>query len=180
MMPSIMLKDGDFGAAAEVTVNETEFFLPDPARPGLREVVPFSAVEGIDTVADDRSAQYREAMRLGFKGLSVAGPIGLAASVLAVRKPKTVVFSVRLKDGRSFVATAEAANYARIHGAYLSARRQPANEGETAEERAADAIVARYMTKSADVASHAARPPLPESASAFNTPPRPVFGRRRS
>ena len=64
-MPSIMLKDGDFGAGAEVTVNETEFFLPDPARPGLREVVLFTAVEDIESIEDDRSAQYREAKRLG-------------------------------------------------------------------------------------------------------------------
>lgn len=179
-MPSIMLKDGDFGAGAEVTVNETEFFLPDPARPGLREVVLFTAVEDIESIEDDRSAQYREAKRLGLKGLSAAGPVGLAASVLAVRKTKTVVFSVRLKDGRGFVATADAVNYARVHGAYLSARRQPANEGGTAEERAADAIVARYVTKSADASAHPASSPPAETTSVSPTPERPVFGRRRS
>lgn len=179
-MPSIVLKEGDFGAGAEVSVNEAEFFLPDPAHPGLREVVPFTAVEDIDSIGDDRSGQYQEAVRLGLKGWSAAGPIGLAASLLAVRKTKTVVFSVRLKDGRSFVATADAASYARVHGAYLSARRQPADDGETPEERAADAIVARYLARRADGPSDAGRPPLAESTSAATSPARPHFGRRRS
>jgi len=100
--------------------------------------------------------------------------------VLAVRKPKTVVFSVRLKDGRSFVATADAGTFATVRGFHLAARRQPDNEADSAEQRAADAIVARYMTKSADAASHPAPTPSAEAPSASATPPGRVFGRRRS
>src|SRR5579871_4719952 len=97
VMASITLKDGDFGAGIEIVVNEAELILPDPARGGLRMAVPYADIVEMEAIADDRSGQAREAARLGLRGFRAAGPIGLAASLLAVSKPKSIVFKVRIK-----------------------------------------------------------------------------------
>jgi hypothetical protein len=183
-MASITLKDGDFGAGIEIVVNETEFILPDPARGGLREAVPFTAVAGMDVISDDRSGQHSEAVRPGLKGLSAAGPVGLAASLLAVRKPKSVVFEVRLKDERSFVATADVATYGTVRGYYHAASRPAAEKGDTPEDRAAEAIVSRYMAGKPQGGGRPVQPPSAEtptgSASSQPSEAAPAFGRRRS
>ncbi len=182
-MPSVMLRDGDFGAGIEIVVNETEFILPDPARPGLREAIPFSAIADMEAIADDRSGQYREALRLGLKGFRAAGPVGLAAGLLAVSKPKSTVFRVRTGDGRGFVAVADAATYAQVHGYFYAARNQPARAADTAEERAADAIVSRYMaqrTESAfrNIRQDSAATPMRAATGRAQEAGAPVFGRR--
>ena len=197
-MATIALKDGDFGSGVSITVGDEAFYLPDPQRPGLNEMIPLTAVAEIESVSDDRSGQLKEAARLGAKGFATLGPLGLAASVLAVRKVKDVNFSVRLSDGRSFTATADAVTYANLRAAC----RAPLVSGdEDAEADAcADAVIAKYIgpealplepTPSPEAPASTAEPGAAESgpAQATDAPPppepapdkapaRPVFGRR--
>ena len=195
-MAAITLKQGDFGGEATVTVGETALYLPDKSRPGLHEMTPLTAIVEIETLSDGRSGQLKHAARLGIRGLLTTGnPLGLAASVLAVTKVKDVEFSVRLKDGRSFVATADAATLANLRSACRLALVSP---GEDAEAQArADAVIAKYLRpgvmlgpqpeEEAPVATLA--PPLAAAsapaeaadgpaAAAAPAPPRRVFGRR--
>jgi hypothetical protein len=184
VMASITLKDGDFGAGIEIVVNEAEFILPDPARGGLRMAVPHADIVEMEAIADDRSGQAREAVRLGLQGLRAAGPVGLAASLLAVSKPKAIVFKVRIKDGRGFTATAEGATYATLRGYYAAARNPAADKSPTAEDQAADAIVKRYMAEKPQSGGRAVQPSPVErrSVSGASLPAEgaPVFGRRRT
>ncbi len=143
-MATIALKEGDFGGDVTVTVGETAFYLPDRSRPGLNEMVPLSAVAEIVTLSDDRSAQLKAALRFSARGfLNTGNPLGLAAGVFAVTKVKDVEFSVRLKDGRKFVATADAGTLATLRGACNTAL---VTAGEDAEAAArADAVIAKYI-----------------------------------
>ena len=202
-MATITITDGDFGSGITVLVGENEMFLPDRARPGLTEMVALASVAEIESVADDYSGRLKEAGKLALRGASVLGPIGLAASVLAVRKVKDVKFSVRLADGRSFLATADAATYATIRASFVRSKAT-----SSVEDARADAVIAKYLkerqeaaaatataapaptAKDAEPAAVAA-PPEPDPAPAIvaakvampagelpRTAERPVFGRR--
>jgi hypothetical protein len=186
-MATITLKGGDFGSEVSVTVGETALYLPDLARPGLNEAIGLSDVIEIDSHADDRSSQLKEAARLGVRGLLASGnPLGLAAGVFALTKVKDVEFSVRLRDGRSFVAIADAATLANLRGACHSARTAAALEDEAAAR--ADAVIAKYVGR--DALSPGSLPvtaPTVDAAPTSSTvppephppgPPRRVFGRR--
>ncbi len=181
-MATITLKDGDFGGDVEVTVGEMALYLPDRSRPGLNELVPLTAIAEIEVLSDDRSAQLKEAARLSVRGLLATGnPLGLAAGVFAVRKVKDVEFSVVLKDGRSFVAVADARTLANLRGASHTALVKAGEEAEAAAR--ADAVIAKYLGADAvppgpDVpAGHgpagATEPSAPDAV-----PGRRVFGRR--
>ena len=143
-MATIALKDGDFGGDVTVTVGETALYLPDRARPGLNELVPLTAIAEIEDLSNDRSAQLKKAAHLGLRGLLTTGnPLGRAAGVFAVAKVKDVEFSVRLKDGRRFVATADAVTLANLRAASRTAL---VTAGEEAEALArADAVIAKYI-----------------------------------
>jgi hypothetical protein len=191
-MATIALKDGDFGSGVSITVGDEALYLPDPSRPGLNEMVPLTAVAEVESVSDDRSGQSKEAVRLGARGFASLGPLGLAASLLAVRKVKDVNFSVRLKDGRSFVATADAVTYANLRAAC----RAPLVSGDEDAEAAAraDAVIAKYIGPEALPLEPTAQPEAPATtaesgpAQVTEAPPRepapdkalarPVFGRR--
>jgi hypothetical protein len=143
-MATITLKDGDFGGEATVVVGETALYLPDRARPGLNELVPLTAIAEIEDVADDRTGQLKQAAPLGVRGLLAMGnPLGLAAGVFAVGKVKDVEFAVTLKDGRRFVATANATTLANLRAASRSTL-VAAGEDADAEARA-DAVIAKYI-----------------------------------
>jgi hypothetical protein len=192
-MATITLTGGDFGSGGSVVVGEEAFYPPDPARPGLNELVPFTAVASVEAVADDRSGQLKEAARLGLRGLTTLGPVGLAASMLAAAKVKDVSFAVRLKDGRGFTATADAVTYAAFGGACRAAT----GSSEEADEAAtrADEMIARYLRERAEAASvqpvaaapsvvapvapeESAGPPRSDDATPVPAPPRRTFGRR--
>ncbi len=195
-MATITLIAGDFGSDTSVVVGEEAFYLPDPARPGLKDLVPFTAVASVEPVSDDRSGQMKQAAKLGLRGLTTLGPVGLAASLLAVSKVKDMTFEVRLADGRRFTATADAVTYANLRAA-TSGRGAPAEDDEEAAARA-DEVIARYLRESRQPAPHttAAAPPEPADAETVGrpvsmpitaedrldvpaAPDRPVFGRRR-
>lgn len=143
-MATIALKDGDFGGGVTVTVGETAFYLPDRLRPGLNQLVPLTAVAEIGDLAGDRSSQLEEAARPGLRGLLTTGnPLGLAAGVFAVAKVKDVEFSVRLKDGRRFVATTDAVTLANLRAACRTALVTAAEEAEALAR--ADAVIAKYV-----------------------------------
>ena len=186
-MAAITLKSGDFGSEVSVTFGETALYLPDRAHPGLNEAVALSDVDEIDSQADDRSSQLKEAARLGVRGLLASGnPLGLAAGVFAVTKVKDVEFSVRLKDGRSFVAVADAATLANLRGACHAARSSSTQEDEAAAR--ADAVIAKYIGRDAlPLEPLPVAPPTVDAAPASSAappephppaPPRRVFGRR--
>ena len=143
-MAEITLKHGDFGSDATVTVGEAALYLPDKSRPGLNEMVPLTAVAEIEALSDDHSGQLKHAARLGVRGfLTTGNPLGLAAGVFAITKVKDVEFSVRLKDDRRFVATADAATFANLRAASRTAL---VSQDEEAEAQArADAVIAKYL-----------------------------------
>ncbi len=194
-MAEITLKSGDFGSGASVIVGETALYLPDMARPGLNEMVPLTAIAEIETLSDDRTGQLKQAAKLGAHGfLATGNPLGLAASVFAVTKVKDVEIAVRLTDGRSFVATADAATLANLRGFRSTALTTAEQDAEAAAR--ADAVVAKYLGPDAPPLDR--EPPAPAAAEtqpqagpssaaakaadgpavADPTPGRRVFGRR--
>ena len=187
-MASITLKEGDFGSDITVIVGEAVLYLPDRSRPGLNAPVPLTEIAEIEVLSDDRSGQLKQAARLGARGfLATGNPLGLAASVFAVTKVKDVEFAVRLKDGRRFVATANAGTYADLSAGSRVAR--PLADSEDAEAAArADAVIAKYLgagAQSPDRQPDDAPAPAAASGPADEAPSSPaptekrVFGRRR-
>ena len=190
-MAEITLKSGDFGSETTVTVGEAALYLPDRSRPGLNELVPLTAVAEMESVGDDRTGQLKQAAKLGARGfLTTGNPLGLAASVFAVTKVKDVDFAVRLKDGRSFVATADAGTYANLRAACRLAMTSVEEEAKAAAR--ADAVLAKYLGADAlpldpEPQAPAVGEALPEPGetaeavdrpAADPAPARPVFGRR--
>jgi hypothetical protein len=181
-LPTITLRDGDFGTSGDVRVGLSTLYLPDLARPGLTVPVAFTDIVDIESLADDRSGQVAEAVKLGLKGMAVAGPAGLLNSARALGRGKDVVFRVRLRDGRAFVATASARVLADFRSEVLHAQ-VPEDTG------AADAIIARYMRGEATLDPPAAvspeAPAAPDAAPSagpsgvLSAAARPVFGRRQ-
>lgn len=197
-MPEITLQDGDFGADAKVTVGSNDLYLPDPERPGTKTLVPLAEVEEIESGEIDGLRPVKDALAAGAMGI-LGGPRALADGLAAATRVKDVIFNVRLRDGRGFVAIADAKTYADLRSAHLEARREAraAAFGSDAPSPADD-IIAKYLNAGdpssvetvADVAdpapvevAHAevAEPvpaPMPERPS---TPPeRKAFGRRGS
>ncbi len=158
----ITLKEGDFGSDLAISYGADDLLLPDPDRPGLKVVVPLAEVAEMDAVRDDRSKVLKQALKLSANGLLGAGPAGLAAGIYAVTKVKDVVFSVRLKDGRSFVAITDAKTYADLHAAQIAARGAAAVEEGPSP---ADDIIARYLEEArANGTLPPADAPVPEPA----------------
>ncbi len=170
-MATIILKKGDFGGDITVTVGEAALYLPDRSRPGLNESVPLTAIEEIEALSDDRSGQLKQAAKLGARGfLTTGNPIGLAASVFAVTKVKDIEFEVRLKDGRRFVATADAGTYANLRGACNAALISSAEDAEA--EARANAVIAKYLGLEAPPPEEDAAP-APEELLSFVPPAEP-------
>ena len=183
-MPTIILRDGDFGTGVTVSVDDRELFLPSRERPGTSEPLPLTAVVEMEAVSDDHSGQLKQAAKLALSGVSTLGPVGLVAGLLAVRKVKDVNFTVRLADGGHFLATTDAVTYAELHAAWQSGR-NPAGGANHADDRV-DELIAKYVqarepSPTAPAAPPAAAPATPEgSAAQPAAPSRPTFGRRRA
>lgn len=182
-MPAIRLKEGDFGSDVDVMVGMSNLYLPDRAREGLTIAIPFTEIAAVESLADDRSEQVKQAVTLSLKGLAAAGPAGLLNGMRAVGIGKEVIFRVRLRDGRTFVASADARTVANFRGEVMSARTMP-------DTNAADAVIAKYVSgevplepSSDSVMSPEDKEPPAEAADIEKTeaqgPSRPVFGRRR-
>ena len=180
-MPTITLKEGDFGAEVPATVDLTALYLPDPVRPGAVVIVPLAEVAEIEALRDDHSGRLKAAAKLSARGFMAAGPVGLAAGLLGAGRTKNVIFSVSLKDGRQFVAAATAEIYADLHAAQIGAAAEASRAGEP------DDLIAKYLAASfgepLPAADAEAPPPAPAVApqparSPLAGTPRPVFGRR--
>jgi len=177
-VPTITLKDGDFGANVPATVGSADLYLPDRARPGAVTIVPLTAVAEIESLKGDNTARFKSAAKLSVRGFMTVGPVGLAAGLLAASHVKEVVFRVRLKDGRAFTAVADARTYADLHAAQIAARAEsPYGSGQ------ADDMIAKYLLAQAvepEALPLNAEPPRTPSPVAPTEPAvaRPVFGRR--
>ncbi len=192
-MPEFRLQDGDFGADMTITFGAGGLYLPDPERPGLKAPVPLAEVAEIDSEQADGLRPVKDALSLGAMALLGGGSGALAAGFSSATKAKDVVFNVLLRDGRKFVAVANAKAYAELRSAHLEARREARIE-QFADDmpHPADDIIAKYLnaadpssvdTEPDEVAPPPvarARPPVPEpSSAAAALPERPEFGRRR-
>ena len=190
-MATITITDGDFGSDISARVGEDDLFLPDRARPGLTELVPLNAVAEIESIADDHSERFKAAGMLALRGASLLGPVGLAAGVLAVGKVKDVKFGVRLADGRSFRATADATTYASLRANFVRARGSFLVNDARADEVIEKYLKERKAAARAALADEAKPEPAPApvapvarvastAESSRIGPPRerPAFGRR--
>lgn len=181
-MSTITLTAGDFGTEGVVTFGEENAYLPDRAHPGLTEAVLLADILEMETTGEDRSGQAMKALKLGARGLLTAGPVGIAAGLLAASQPKDVIFTALLKDGRAFTATTDARAYADFHTAQVAARAAALRDDGA---HPADHIIARYVAAQAadpelDAPVADDPPPEPEvDATAPLSPERPAFGRRR-
>ncbi|CAN5311459.1 hypothetical protein BH10PSE9_BH10PSE9_14210 [soil metagenome] len=188
-MATITILAGDFGSELKARAGEEEFFLPERARPGMTMQVPFTAVAEIEAVADDHSGRIKEAGKLALRGVAALGPLGIAAGMFAMRKPKDVKFEVRLSDRRRFGAVTDAVTFASLRADFTKAR---AHGG--ASDPDADRVIEKYVRqqKKAAQASHLDEPQVrrpsppepvasmapPEPRRAYTGPERPAFGRR--
>jgi hypothetical protein len=132
----------------------------------------------------DNTNRIKLAVRTSFKGLLSAGPAGLSAGLLAAGKASQTVFTVRLRDGRSFTALAAAADFADIHAAQVDA-------GRAERAHPADAVIQRYLaerygpSRPAEAAIPVTTPVAVQAVAADKPAPAPsgspaTFGRRRS
>ena len=144
-MPTIRLQDGDFGADTDVTVGLSSIYLPDPARPGVMFTLSFDEITAIDSVTGDRADELEADRDVSVGGLMRAGPLGLLNGVRSVGRGKDVVFKVRLRDGRAFVAVAGARIYADLRSEWVSARGVLQMEDDAGKMSGADAIIAKYL-----------------------------------
>jgi hypothetical protein len=181
-MPTITLKEGDFGSEGVARFDLADLYLPDTAHPGATMLFPLSQVVEVESLRSDNTGRLQAAAKLSGKGFLTAGPVGLAAGLLAARRVPDVVFKVSLSDGRAFVASADAATFAELHAAQLAAC---ADAGGM--RTPADDIVEKYIQAQAE---EEAAPTPPQSspstpaapAATVSGPPktdRPVFGKRR-
>ena len=187
-MSTITLVSGDFGTGDPVRFDSDDFFLPDPLHPGVSMPLPLVEVSEMEAVEDDRSGQVRQALKLRARGFGAAGPVGLAMGVFAATRVKDLTFRVRFQDGRQFLATTDAATYADLHAAQISARLTVFTEGG---RTAADSLIAKYLDARDSIPRPAPRAPVQPASPAKPTvseapaaaeparPEPPVFGRRR-
>jgi hypothetical protein len=185
-MPTISLQEGAFGSDATATFTDDHLLLPDPERPGLKMELPLANVVEIDAIGGDRSAQFKEALTLSAKGFAGAGPAGLAMGFYAATKVKDVIFSVRLEDGREFVAKADAGTFADLHSKQVSARVATLLGGPYDP---ADDVIEKYLPPKPEAATAPPEPPayvepdpgpvVERRVASAGRPERPVFGRRR-
>jgi len=191
-MPEIILTDGDFGSGP-ARADLSAFYLPDPARPGAMLIVALSDVAEMEATSSDNSRRIKDGLKLSARGFASAGPVGLAAGLLAAGRIRDVNFTVVLNDGRHFAAHANADIFAEIHTAQIAARAE--HSGLTA----ADDIIARYRESLAsdtpavadtpavvDAPTAPAVPKSPAAPAPVAAPSapvlpsqRPVFGRRK-
>jgi len=182
-MPTITLKEGDFGSEGTASFDLSDLYLPDAAHPGATTLVPLSLIVEIESLHRDNTARLQSAAKLSGKGFLTAGPVGLAAGLLAARHVPDVVFQVRLSDGRAFVASANAAIYAEFHAAQIAARADAGGMRTPADDIIEKYIRAQAEEEPAPTPSQTppSKPPTPPAAVATSAPPkadRPVFGRR--
>jgi len=192
-VPEIKLQEGDFGADVTVTFGAGGLYLPDPQRPGLKVPVALTEIEEIDADQVDGLRPVKDALSLGAMAILAGGPGALAAGFSSATKVRDVVFNVLLRDGRKFVAVANAKAYAELRALRLEARQEARVEGfEDDMPSPADDIIAKYLNAADPSSVEAApqeveappaaplEPPVPEQPSAVETPPeRREFGRRR-
>jgi hypothetical protein len=180
-VPQVTIRDGDFGAGGLATFSGEELLLPDPARPGLKMLVPMAEIAEINSIDADPADRLKNAAKLGARGFVLAGPIGVARGLFAATKVHEVVFKVVLEDGRHFVAAAEAKIFAELHSAQIAARFA---KFAGAIPTAADDLIAKYVETRApegeSVAPEAPPPvtPQPVEPRRGQDSTRPVFGRR--
>ena len=175
-MAGIILRAGDFGQGSEVTFTADALYLPNPTAPDGRERVSVGDIAEIDDVADDNSGRLKSALNMSLTGAALLGPVGLAAGVLAVRKSKDVMFLVRLKDNRHFVAFTDARTYSDLRQKWYSARKALAvgviddDDGDAVRDEAIDRVLAKYIDAAklpaGTPATAAAAPPAAAAASA--------------
>jgi hypothetical protein len=168
------LTGGDFGegpAAADLSA----FHLPDPMRPGTFLVVPLAEVAEMVMERSDNTSRIKSAIRTGISGLLSAGPAGVSAALLAAGKAPQTVFTVRLRDGHSFAALADAGVFADLHAAQIEAQ-------GSGRPHPADATIAKYFAE--HVMPPAGDAPPRHEPAAGSTPapsarrPARTFGRR--
>jgi hypothetical protein len=191
-MGTFILKAGDFGAGSTVLFGDDLVHLPNPDAPGGVEHLSVRALVEVEPVAADSTDRVNSAVKFGLSGFAALGPIGLAASALALGRAKQVTFMAKLADGRHFVATADARSLADLRALRGGRVAAPAEDVAAPEEvRAIDDMIARYAAKSGLAVRGEAPSPTARTAATRTPdaappsgldlpagPPRKVFGRR--
>lgn len=116
---------GDF--ATHGTCNRDGFQMIPPGRVFKREFIPKRQIESLEIATQDRVKNLREAAAFGLLGGVVLGPIGAVAGVLLGGNNKEVVFVCHLRDGRKFLAQADAKDFREIIALSVTANDVPRN-----------------------------------------------------
>lgn len=88
-------------------------------RPGkiFREKVALDQLQAVEIATEESVKRVGGTLGWGIAGGLVLGPVGLLAGLLAGGRGKDVTFVCKLKDGRSFMATAPSKVYTQLSAA---------------------------------------------------------------
>lgn len=81
-----------------------------------------SYFETVEEITEDNKVKFGSAVGWGVAGALLAGPLGLAAGAVLGGRGKKVLFAVKLRDGREFVAESDPTTYGKIRAAMIAGR----------------------------------------------------------
>ncbi|QQE12611.1 hypothetical protein JD969_03855 [Planctomycetota bacterium] len=81
------------------------------------EFVPLNEVDSFEVKTEEHMQRVSDAFGLAAVGSLILGPVGLLAGLLLGGKKKEITFTVKFKDGRQFLATADSKIFKKIQAA---------------------------------------------------------------
>jgi hypothetical protein len=114
-MASIRIHGGDFN---EGRGSLATGFLTLPRQGSfLGETVPLSAITSVTVATQENKKKLLRMVGGGVAGAVLLGPIGAIGGMLLSGNKASITFVAQINDGRSFVATADAATFAKLQAA---------------------------------------------------------------
>jgi hypothetical protein len=114
-MTTFKIHAGDFGKGTGALYANNHFSLP-----GANDV-PACLLTTVDIATEENIKKVGGAVRWGFAGGALLGPVGLLAGLLMGGKSKQIVFTVQFRDGRKMLVSGDTKAYTAIQSAALDA-----------------------------------------------------------
>jgi hypothetical protein len=83
----------------------------------LREKVTLDQLQAVEVASEESVKRFAGTVGWGIAGGLILGPVGLLAGLIAGGKGKNVTFICKLKDGRTFMATAPSRTFTELSAA---------------------------------------------------------------